>query len=90
MLASLTSLQKFQNMSPNVLSPYKHNLPLMFPTFLLVRPTPCSSPQSRRALRSSSQADFVVTQSLRNLETLQLNGVSWQTSVVNLHYRSSN
>jgi len=54
--------------------------------------TPCSSLQSRRALRSSSQADFVFAQSIRKFENLafelarRLNGTSCQTSFVNLHH----
>src|SRR6218665_2416145 len=42
---------------------YKNSSPSYVSSFV----PPCSSLQSRRALRSSAQADFVVTRSIRKL-----------------------
>ena len=64
------------------------------PSYVSSLVPPCSFLQSRQALRSSSQTDFVVTRSLRKFgnralasySCTRLNGTSCQTSFANLHH----
>jgi len=59
------------------------------PSYVSSLATPCSAIQSRPALWSSSQADFIVTWSLRKpctcISCTRLNRTSCRTSLANLH-----